>query len=433
MIHSLWETTTKMPVFPKLKGNLKTDILIVGGGLAGILCARKLADAGVDCILIEADRICCGVTGNTTAKITSQHGLIYHKIARKYGIHAAKAYFSANNDAVKEYRKLCKDIPCDYQLRDACVYATGSTDKLEKELAVLEQICARYEYRDEADLPFSVQGVIRFPNQGQFHPLQFVSGIVQGLHIYEQTAAKAFVGNTVITDSGKIQASKIVVATHFPILNKHGSYFLKMYQHRSYVLALEGAGQVDGMYIGDEDSSLSFREHNGLLLLGGGSHRTGKQGGNWGELEKFAAKYYPDSRTVYHWAAQDCMTLDGIPYIGKYSKHTPDLYVATGFNKWGISSSMVAANLLRDQLLENNNEFSEIFSPTRTVLQPQLLCNIWESTVNLLTPTAPRCPHLGCALKWNKAEHSWDCPCHGSRFSQDGKLLDNPSTGDMKP
>ena len=157
-IKSIWKETVSLPEFPPLKGDIKTDVLIIGGGIAGILTAYFLKEQGINYILVSGGRICDRVTGNTTAKITSQHGLIYHKIARKYGIHAAKAYFSANNDAVKEYRKLCKDIPCDYQLRDACVYATGSTDKLEKELAVLEQICARYEYRDEADLPFSVQG-----------------------------------------------------------------------------------------------------------------------------------------------------------------------------------------------------------------------------------------------------------------------------------
>jgi len=125
------------------------------------------------------------------------------------------------------------------------------------------------------------------------------------------------------------------------------------------------------------------------------------------------------------------MSLDGLPYIGKYSKRTPDLYVASGFNKWGMTSSMVSAKILCDMILGKNNAYQDIFSPQRSMLKPQLFINGLETSKNLLTPTSPRCPHLGCALKWNKQEHSWDCPCHGSRFEKDGKLIDNPSTGNL--
>ncbi|MBQ5816678.1 MAG: FAD-dependent oxidoreductase, partial [Oscillospiraceae bacterium] len=171
---------------------------------------------------------------------------------------------------------------------------------------------------------------------------------------------------------------------------------------------------------------------NGLLLLGGGGHRTGKQGGCYAELESFKKKHYPASAEVTRWATQDCITLDGAAYIGQYSKSTPNLYVATGFNKWGVTSSMVAADILCDLILGKENEFSSLFSPSRSILRPQLVLNAAESVVNLLTFTGPRCPHLGCSLKWNKHEHSWDCPCHGSRFSEDGKLLNGPATDDIK-
>jgi hypothetical protein len=172
--------------------------------------------------------------------------------------------------------------------------------------------------------------------------------------------------------------------------------------------------------------------YNDLLLLGGGSHRTGKEGGNWGELTKFKNRFYPSSKEITRWATQDCMSLDGIPYIGQYSKTAPDIFVATGYNKWGMSSSMVAANLLCDLVMGNDSEYGKLYSPSRKMLYPQLFTNIVESTVNLLNPTIPRCPHLGCALKWNNSEKSWDCPCHGSRFSKDGKLLDNPATDNIK-
>ena len=432
MINSVWADSTSIPRFPSLDHDAKTDVLIIGGCLAGILCAYQLAQAGIDYMLIEADKICGGVTRNTTAKITSQHGLIYDKLIRQFGIEAAHMYFDANEAALAQYRQLCQKIPCNFEEKAAYVYSTGPTIRLERELAALERLHIKGEYASKLPIPVPITGAVRFQNQAQFHPLEFIGGIVPGLNLYEQTAARAFHGSTVLTDHGKIQASRIIVATHFPFNNKHGSYFLKMYQDRSYVLALERAQDVNGMYRNEAETGLSFRNYNDLLLLGGGSHRTGKKSSGWAELESFAKTHYPDSRENARWATQDCMTLDGIPYIGQYSKRTPELYVATGFNKWGMTSSMVASMILCDLVQGKGNPWSTLFSPSRTILRPQLLVNAFESTVHLLTPTKPRCPHLGCALKWNPQEHSWDCPCHGSRFAEDGKLLDNPATGNLK-
>ena len=428
---SLWQDIS-LPRFPALEGDLQTDVLIVGGGLAGILCAKLLSDSGVSCALIERDRICSGVTANTTAKITSQHGLCYSEISRQFDTETAKAYYEANQLALQLYRQLSSEIPCDLETKDAYVYTTEDTAKLEQELTALEKIGAEYAFTKDTELPFPVSGAICFPNQAQFHPLKFVSGLVSSLPIYEDTTALAFKGNTVVTNRGRIQAEKIIVATHFPIVNNHGLYPLKMYQHRSYVLALENAEKLQGMYIGTSPTSFSFRPYGSQLLLGGGAHRTGKRGGGWRELEAFARNYYPQARIVKRWATQDCMTLDGIPYIGPYSKSTPNLYVVTGFNKWGMSSSMVAAMILRDEICGKENPYSAVFRPGRTMFRKQLALNALESAVNLLTPTAPRCPHLGCALKWNRAERTWDCPCHGSRFAADGDLLDGPANGDLR-
>ena len=186
------------------------------------------------------------------------------------------------------------------------------------------------------------------------------------------------------------------------------------------------------MYVDENEKGLSFRNYNGLLFLGGGSHRTGKRGGGWQELERFAQRHYPDAKETARWATQDCMTLDGVPYIGPYSRRTHGLYVAAGFNKWGMTNSMAAAGLLTDLVLERENPYEAVFSPSRTVLRPQLAANGLEAALSLLTPTVPRCPHMGCALKYNAAEHSWDCPCHGSRFGEDGSLLDNPAADGKK-
>ena len=421
-----------MPRFPRLEHDLETGVLIIGGGLAGVMCAHRLARSGVDYVLIEADRICHGVTRNTTAKITSQHGLIYGKLLREFGMDTARKYWEANEAAIREYRELASTAECDFVSKDNYIYAVDSAKALEEEMDALERLGIPAQFVKKLPLPLITAGAIRFQNQAQFNPLKLVSGIAKGLNIYERTAAKAFEGNTVMTDRGKITASKIIVATHFPIINKHGSFFLKMYQQRSYVLALENGPQMNGMYLDAVENDLSFRNYGDRLLVGGGGHRTGKKGGGWTELEAFTRRGIPGAREVCRWATQDCMTLDGVPYIGQYSRRTPNLYVASGFNKWGMTASMAASMVLSDLVQGRENPYADIFSPSRTMLRPQLFINSFEAAVNLLTPTKPRCPHMGCALKWNPQEHSWDCPCHGSRFAKDGSLLDNPATGDLK-
>jgi len=411
---------------------LKTDVLIVGGGMAGNLCANMLEQAGVNYALIEADRICSGVTRNTTAKITSQHGLIYEKLLRMHGPEIARKYWEANEAAITAYRKLAQSIDCNFTQADNYIYSKDNLQKLEAEKEALDKLGIPAELITETQLPFSVKGAIRFRNQAQFHPLKFAAEIAKDLHIYEHTSAREFAGNRVLTDYGTITASKIIITTHFPLINKHGGYFLKLYQQRSFVLALKNAQNIDGMYLDAEENGLSFRSHGEYLLLGGGGHRTGKEGGGWESLREFAKKYYPKAKEVTHWATQDCISLDGIPYIGRYGRNTPDLFVATGFNKWGMTSSMVAAMILSDMVQGKENPYAQVFRPNRSLLRKQLFANALESAGNLLTLKKPRCPHLGCALRWNRQEHSWDCPCHGSRFDQDGKLLENPATADLK-
>lgn len=429
---SLWQANIKRPTFPTLKNNVKTDTLIIGGGIAGLLTAYFLQQKGVRCVVVEKDRICGGTTGNTTAKITYQHGLIYHKLLRAYGCEKTALYLKANRTAFDRYRELCASIDCSYETRNNYVYSIDSRKKLEDEMNALSVIGYPAKFCETLPLPIDTVGAVCFESQAQFHPLEFLFSIARGLTIYEHTFVRGLSGTTAVTDEGSIQADHVIVTTHFPFLNTHGSYFLKLYQHRSYVIALEHAQQVDGMYVDESKTGFSFRNYKDLLLLGGGSHRTGKKGGGWDQLRDFARQYYPDSEERYFWAAQDCMSLDHIPYIGPYSKHTPNLYTASGFNKWGMTGAMLSALLLSDMICGISNEFSHIFSPSRSILKPQLFLNAFESVTNLLTPSRKRCPHLGCALKWNPDEHSWDCACHGSRFSEHGKVLDNPANGNLK-
>lgn len=430
-MQSIWHDAA-LPRYPGLAGDISADILIIGGGMAGLLCAYMLKKTGIKVCLVEADRLGQGISKNTTAKITAQHGLCYQKIAKHFGLHGARMYLDANLAALDTFRGLCSNIECDFSSQDNFIYSLGDRAELDQELAVLSAIGFSAELVEDLPLPFPTAGAVKFADQAQFHPLKFLTVIAEGLEIYEETPIREMGKHTAKTDEGTITFQKAIVATHFPFINKHGSYFLKMYQQRSYVLSLENAPEMTGMYLDAEENGLSFRCHNGLLLLGGGGHRTGKQGGNWQVLEDFTRVHYPEARITHRWATQDCMTLDGLPYIGRYSKRTPDLFVATGFNKWGMTSSMVAAQLLSDLVLDIENPYAELFSPSRSMLRKQLAVNGFEAVTNLLSFSTKRCPHLGCALKWNPQEHSWDCPCHGSRFEENGTLIDNPSTGDLK-
>ncbi len=432
MEDSIWRQTADLPRFDPLDGDLKTDVLIIGGGLAGLLCAYQLDRAGVDYALVEADRLCGGVTGNTTAKVTFQHGLIYSRLLREFGPERARLYLEANREALERYRELCREIDCAFEEQDSYVYSLTDRRKLDREMEALERLGFQAEWAETPALPLPTAGAVKFPKQAQFHPLKFAAAIAKGLRIYEHTKVLELGPGTAVTNHGTVTAENIIVATHFPMLNKHGGYFLKLYQQRSYVLALENAPEVGGMYVDQGEKGLSFRNYEGFLLLGGGGSRTGKKGGGWRELEDFARRHYPQARIAARWAAQDCMTLDGVPYVGPYSKGTEGLYVVTGFNKWGMTSSMAAALVLTDLIRGKENPYGSLFAPSRSVLRPQLAANAWESAMGLLTPTAPRCPHMGCALKYNAQEHSWDCPCHGSRFGEDGRLIDNPATDDKK-
>ncbi len=426
-MESLWEATTQMPRFSPLRKDLHTDVLIVGGGMAGVLCAYELQRSGVDYVLVEAQEVGSGVTGCTTAKITAQHGLIYHALGPK-----AQEYYRANQDALDAYKALCAGIDCDFEEKPSYVYSLTDPVKLQKEARALDALKAPVELVGHLPLPFPVAGAVKLDGQAQFHPLKFLAAISKGLHIFEYTPVWQLLGTTATTPGGRIYAKRVVIATHFPILNKHGSFFLKMYQHRSYVLALEGAGRVPGMFMDAQQNGISLRCAGNTLLLGGCGHRTGKSGGGWKALRHFAREYYPGAREVGCWATQDCMTLDGIPYIGPYSAGTQGLYVATGFNKWGMTSSMVAARVLAQLLQGRDSPYGSLFSPSRSILKPQLAANAAHTLASWVTPTVPRCPHLGCALKWNPREHTWDCPCHGSRFDTEGRLLDGPATGDLR-
>ena len=360
-MESVWEKESQRPHFDTLKGNKSTDVLIIGGGIAGILCAYKLKEAGVDCMLVEAADICGGITKNTTAKITLAHGLIYDKMISRFGKERAGLYVRAQSEAIKEYARLCRGISCDFEISDSYVYSLDNSRIVENEVNVLNSLGVRAEFTTDLEIPLQTAGACLVKNQAHFNPLKFLFEIAKELPIYEHTKVLELMPGKAITHQGEITAKKIIIATHFPILNKHGLYPLKLYQHRSYVIALKGAQNIKGLYVDENDKGLSFRGYRDLLLLGGGGHRTGKKGGCWQELEEFSEQHYESAEIVGKWATQDCMSLDDIPYIGRYSKSTTDLFVATGFNKWGMTNAMVAANILCDLVMERENPYTAVF------------------------------------------------------------------------
>lgn len=435
---SLWLQTCQLPEYPALSGNVQADVLVIGGGITGLLCAYELRRAGVNCVVAEAGQICGGVTGRTTAKVTAQHGLVYRRLASQFGLEAAAQYLYANLAAVDEYRKLSQGTNHFLQSCSAFSYSQDNPGALEAELEVLHRMGYEARFVQSPDLPFPTVGAVEFPDQAQIHPLQFLRSLLDGLQIYEHTLVRDWDGKTARCSNGSISAQWAIAATHFPVWNRSGLYFLKLFQERHAVLALEGLDGAeglsgpDGMYVDGTGSGPSLRTADGLLLLGGAGQRTGRFTG-WSDLEALAAHFYPDRSISYRWATQDCMTLDAMPYIGSYGTNMPNLLVATGFNGWGMTSAMVAARLLTDRVLEKANELYALFDPGRRIWRKQLALNTLESVAGLLTFRRPRCPHLGCALRWNRSEHSWDCSCHGSRFGDDGTLLDNPAQAPLSP
>ena len=420
------------PSFSPLTSDIRTQVLIIGGGITGLLTAYLFHRQGIPYVLVEKDRICSHTTGNTTAKITYQHSLIYDKLIKTFGEHKAKAYYLANKQALDLYAKMSRDIDCDFETKTNFVYSVRDKKSLEKELEAARRLGIPMKYTDALTLPVKTIGAVYCENQAQFHPLKFLYAIAKDLHIFENTPVLKVEENTVFTKRHKLTADSIVFATHFPFIDRRGLYFMKMYQSRSYVIALKDAPDLHGMYIDESDKGLSFRNYRDLLFIGGSNHRTGKKSGAYEPLRAFAKEHYGNLQERYNWAAQDCMTLDSAPYIGHYCKRTANWYTATGFNKWGITGAMAGATLLRDIICGIDSSYAEVFTPSRSMLKPQLFINSAETAISLLTPVPKRCSHLGCALKYNRHEHTWDCPCHGSRFDEKGRVIDNPANKDIK-
>ena len=451
MVESIWRAQVEIKEREHLQGDCQVETVVIGAGLAGILTAYFLQRHGHKVILLEAKRVCSGQTGNTTAKITSQHGMCYDRLIRKAGRERALGYACANEEAIRLYEQLIREegIDCRFERKPAYLYTRrrSAVEELKKEAQAAKELGIKAHYVDGKEikeLPFSVAGAVCFENQAQFHPLAFVTALVNRLEIYEDTKVLSVNKHEILTNRGKVTAQNIVFAVHYPFLNVPGFYFLRQHQERSYVLALQGAGPITGMYYGIDEDGLSFRDTGHVLLLGGGGHRTGKikcscksSREGYGFLRKMAGEYMPQAQELGAWSAQDCMPHDGIPFIGKYSIMRPYWYVASGFQKWGMTTAMIAARIIADQICGCHAAYEEVFTPQRFLFRAGIrnfLVDLGESVMGLgkglFSQKKRRCPHMGCRLEWNGEEKSWDCPCHGSRFESSGELIDNPAQMD---
>lgn len=497
-MESIWYQSIKIPKKESLSGNRKVDAAVIGGGLAGMLTAWFLKESGMNVLVVEGNRIGSGQTGKTTAKITVSHNLIYEKLIRKVGMEKARQYADANQAALKQYRKLIEKekISCDFRNCPSYLYSVQERNRMEKEADAAKRLGLDVHYTTQTELPFPVKAALCYEDQACFHPLKFLNYLAERLDVVERTPVTYVEGNQVLTPHGKIEAEHIVFASHYPFINVPGYYFMRMHQERSYVTAFTGCGKLNGMYLGidpalpvtaenSEGTGLSFRSYDNFLLLGGYSHRTGENhtGGQYARLKKTAETYWPDCQAISCWSAQDGMPVSEIPYIGTYSSKKSNWYVAAGFGKWGMTSSMASAMILSDKIqrkqpadfvnvVQGKNDAacqSEVFSPRKLYLihsMPNLLKEGTSAAKHLLQQNlsipgkflknipaghggiiwyqgkkmgvykdenghpyfvTTKCPHLGCELSWNPEEKSWDCPCHGSRFDYKGNLLDNPA------
>lgn len=481
--------------FSALEKNISVDVCIIGGGITGVSTAYMLSKAGLKVCILEKDKIAHHATGNTTAKITSQHGLFYDYLINTFSTDFAKGYLNANEDAINNIKSIIntENIDCDFETQDNFVFTTLEYEvtKIKHEVLAVNSLGFNAEFVNDISLPIDILAAIKFPNQAQFNPLKYVHGLCKSIlnnsgEIFENSKVydvKKENGLYVtFTKDYSVSSKYVVLATHYPIINAPGYYFLKMYQEASYIIGVETNSELfSGMYINTKCPITSFRtaEYNGkrLLLIGGSEHKVGANldlSNCYNSLEKLAKTLYPDANVLYRWQTQDCISLDKIPYISEFSTIMPNMYVATGFKKWGMTTSNVAATIISNKILGRQNKYENIFLSTRfnpikngtefvdmlKQVSTSLVVNrfkipndslnsintnegkiieidgtkigVYKDKDNNIYAIRPVCSHLGCELTWNNLDKTWDCPCHGSRFSYSGKSLYDPSIKDLE-
>ncbi|WP_409250732.1 FAD-dependent oxidoreductase [Bacillus sp. SCS-153A] len=492
---SYWLETADLPSFEPLRGNLETEAIIVGAGIAGLTTAYLLAQQGIKVTVLEAERIVSRTTGNTTAKLTAQHHLLYDHLFQEFGEDKARLYYKANQEAVDYIRELIHEngIDCGFSTQDAYVYARSAEEKkeLEKEFEAYQKLGIDGNLEKDIPLDLEVEASLIMHNQAQFHPVKYLNYLVEeilraGGKIFENTRVTDIDHGkhpAVETAEGhKVQGRYVAVCSHFPFYDKDGFYFARMKVQRSYLLAAKAMKPLpEGMFISAEKPGYSLRStkenHDQIIFIGGQGHSAGHKEDtmdSYEKLYKFGNEMFDIEEVLYRWSSQDQIPLDRVPYIGKYSMLHDNIFVATGFQKWGMSNGTLAGMIIRDHILDRENSYSELFSPGRhdmvhhmkkTAKMGQHSAKMMvedkmdkpdksvddlgadegaivtlngkrtgaykdkSGTIHLVDTT---CTHMGCEVRWNNGERSWDCPCHGSRFQYDGEVIEGPTTKPLK-
>ena len=487
---SYWRDSVDLRTYPALHEDLHVDVAVVGAGITGITAAYLLQKAGKSVALLEADWVLNGTTGHTTAKITAQHGLIYDELLSTVGKKQARLYFEANRDALTFIEDLVSEheMQCDFSKQDSYVYATTATseENINKEAKAYETLGIDGELLYSLPIDIDVRNALVMPNQAQFHPVAYLRAVLDaftraGGQVFEQTVAvNVETGEqpTVLTkDNQRVSCQQVLICTHFPFYEGRGLYSTRMYADRSYVVAARTKEPYPGgMYLSADSPTRSLRsvsvDGEDLVLLIGEGHKTGQAedvAKRYETLKQFGDDVFGVTSVPYHWSAQDLTTLDQIPYVGELTKGESDVLVATGFRKWGMTNGTAAALLLHDLVLDKENRYQALYKPTRFSPRPSIQ-NFLKENINVgaqllkgklsqqktdvdqlkkdegavvnikgerkgayrdkegkLHIVDTTCTHIGCEVGWNNAERSWDCPCHGSRFTYTGEVIEGPA------
>jgi glycine/D-amino acid oxidase-like deaminating enzyme/nitrite reductase/ring-hydroxylating ferredoxin subunit len=486
----------ELPTFQKLTEDISVDVAIVGAGITGITAAYLLSKEGLKVAILEAGSVLNGTTGHTTAKVTAQHGLIYDEFINHFGEEKARLYFESHMNAIQfvESNVNEKGIDCDFSKEDAFIYAVTDEykDKLEAEWEAYKRLEIDGALKDTIPFNIQVQAALMMRNQAQFHPLKYLKVLLEdavnaGCAVFENTTATDIEDDdlqpkVVTKSSHRVTCNQVIIASHFPFYDLPGLYFARMYADRSYAIGIKTDKEYPGgMYISADSPTRSIRYTpiNGekLIIIGGDNHKTG-QGidtiQHFEALEAFAEEVFGIKEYDYRWSAQDLVTLDKLPYIGPITSEREHILVATGFKKWGMTTGTVAGRLLADYVLNNENPYKELYSPSRFHADPDLK-SIVSTNVDVakhlikgkleIIPGDPddltdgegsvvmykgkragaykdengklyvvdtTCTHLGCECEWNHAEKTWDCPCHGSRYAYSGDVIEGPAKKALK-
>jgi len=487
---SVWiETGPPQPERAELRESVRADVAVIGGGIVGITTALLLQEAGARVVLLEGNQLARGVSGHTTAKVSSQHGLIYSHLRSAFGADAARTYGDANEAALRWIAdRVGRDgIDCDFRRRSSYVYVTtgAKRSQVEDELRAATEAGLPASLAETTPLPYPVEAAVRFDDQAEFHVRKYLLALADraeaaGCEIYERSHAVEVGADddcVVKTPGGRVTADRVVVATHYPFLDRSLA-FARVHPQRSYAIACRIAGSPpDGMFISGDSPTRSVRgvplRGEELLLVGGEGHRPGTGGDTeerYQRLEAFAREHWDVASVDYRWSSQDNRTIDSVPYVGRLTPRSDRVFMATGFAKWGMTGGTAAALLLADLARDRDNPWTALFDPNRfkplasatrlvkenaevglhffgdrltkpgsrsiedlgpgeadIVRHEGERVAAYRDEDGVLTAVSPTCTHLGCQVNWNRAEKSWDCPCHGSRFAPDGDVLHGPA------